>query len=197
VGPAVRRWYSSHSVTLLHQPMRDVYVNGPVQGLHTSYCVQICRALRSRSTPPAVTNAHHAHPWAVGHPMQLYLNAVYLGHCPSLQNACPGRLPQSCANQRSHHWFGPTSPFTPGRVNASRVNVSRVNVNCVNVSRVSVSRRCSSTLLPPPLPHPLQTRRRPPRSPSRGRRGPRALRRTRPPPCPRRHTSGRRRAWHT
>eukprot|EP00701_Giardia_intestinalis_P003020 XP_001706844.1 Hypothetical protein GL50803_32146 [Giardia lamblia ATCC 50803] len=53
---------------------------------------------------------------------------------------------------------------------------------------------------PPPCPRPRRrqgSRRRSPRSPSRGRRGPRGPRRTRPPPCPHRRTSARRRAWRT
>ena len=40
-----------------------------------------------------------------------------------------------------------------------------------------------STPRPPPRPRPRPTRRRPPRSPSRARPGPRGPRRTHPPPC--------------
>merc|ERR1719209_2545170 len=49
----------------------------------------------------------------------------------------------------------------------------------------------------PPLPHNLQNRAQPPRSPSPRQPCPREPRRTRLPPCPRRRTSGQRRAWRT
>ena len=86
----------------------------------------------------------------------------------------------------------PTTAYTCDEVRSYAVGAVGLRVEFLDTARST-----SSTPRPPPRPRPRRTRRRPPRSPSRGPQGPRGPRRTRPPPCPRRRTSGRRHAWRT
>jgi len=106
---------------------------------------------------------------------------------------CPsGRVPTRQNGDRRTRWVG----------SCSLSEINGLSPACKHFRQIDATATATRYIRTPlstqHRPHRARSSRQPPpRSPSRGRRDPRGPPRTRPPPCPHRRTSGRRRACCT